>query len=89
MRSTLRYFYIANLDNKTVVLDTSLMPFWTSFQQLEPAIRNYDFFYREFKKTDVIIQQIDGKEYLLQKITVNGVIDSDSQDTKEKRSPKK
>ena len=84
MRSNITAFYVANLNNRTVALDTSLMPFCLSLENLDPRFRNYDFFYREFKKTDSIIFRIDDEEYLLQKLTVNQNVGTDDKLTNSK-----
>lgn len=84
MRNNISSFYVANLDNRTVALDTSLMPFCLSLENLDPRFRNYDFFYREFKKTDLIQFKIEDKVYWLQKLTVNENVSTDEKLTNPK-----
>ena len=71
MRSNISFVYVANLDNTTVVVDTSLMPFCNDLKKLEPEARDYHYFSRQFKKSNSISYEIDGKVYNLQKISVN------------------
>ena len=69
MLRDLRSLYVAIADGKVVVFDTNLKDFIVKFQGIEPDARNYDYHYREFKKSD-LVKWVNGKglEYTLQKV---------------------
>ena len=50
----LKGFYVAILDNEVVCYGTNLLRFHSGFKELEPNIKSYSYFYREFKKRKVI-----------------------------------
>jgi hypothetical protein len=65
----LKSLYTAVVDNKVVLFDTNLKLFVESLNKLEPESRNYDFYYREFKKSQhLVFQNNKGLEYHLQKL---------------------
>lgn len=50
MNKDIKRIYIAIRDNHPVAFETNLKNFWERFVLIEPEIRNYDYFYRKFKK---------------------------------------
>jgi len=64
----LKAFYVAIKDNEVVKFGTNLTTFYEGFKQLEPDIRNYEWFYRQFKKEKYFKISIDSNEYYLQKV---------------------
>ena len=84
MRNTITYIYVSNLDNVTVVVDTSLMPFVSDLKRLEPGVRDYHYFSRQFKKSNVLQYEISGKPYTLQRISVNEASEPDAELTNPK-----
>ena len=69
MLRDLTSLYVAIKNNKVIVFDTNLKAFWLKFKKIEPDCRNYDYFYREFKKSKTL-QYLDKKEeiYFIQKV---------------------
>lgn len=63
----LKNLYIAIADNKAVLFETNLKFFVEAFSNIEPGCRNYEYYYREFKKRMVIEVELSGKKYTLQK----------------------
>lgn len=69
MNKDVKYLYIAIIDNKVVAFDTNLKMFVEKFMQVE-KIRNYDYFYRKFKKEDLFEYNTEsGKLYTIQKLS--------------------
>ncbi len=64
----LKSLYTAVVDNKVVFFETNLKFFIEKLNEVEPTARNYQYHYREFKKTDLIIFENEGKKYFLQKL---------------------
>lgn len=65
----LKNLYIVITGGKAVLFETNLKFFIEAFNKIEPKCRNYDFYYREFKKSESIeFINADGKSYLLQKL---------------------
>lgn len=68
MNKDVTSIYTATCDNFTVVVETNLSLFIQKLALIEPQIRNYDFYSREFKKKHIIMFKNDkGKIYNLQK----------------------
>lgn len=65
----LKAFYVVIEENKVVHFDTNLLKFINGFKQIEPEIKGYQYFNREFKKSNRIVF-INKKEkiYYLQKV---------------------
>lgn len=65
----LKSLYTAVVDNKVVLFDTNLRLFVEGLNKLEPNTRNYDYYYREFKKSQHLVFQNDkGLTFHLQKL---------------------
>lgn len=65
----LRNLYTVVVSNKVVLFGTNLSDFIKDLKKIEPEIRNYDYYYRKFKKTDQIeFTNSNGKKYHLQKV---------------------
>lgn len=70
MNKDVKYLYIAIKDNKVVCFDTNLKNFVEKFLLIEPEARNYDYFYRKFKKVDSFeLDMNGGKKYFMQKLS--------------------
>lgn len=70
MNKDVKYLYIAIKDNKVVCFDTNLKNFVEKFLLVEKEARNYDYFYRKFKREDSFeVDIIDGKKYFIQKLS--------------------
>ena len=52
MNKNITSFYIVNKDNKTVAFGSNLKEFYNSFKEIESEARNYQFYYRQFAKSD-------------------------------------
>lgn len=65
----LKSLYVAIVDNEVVVFETNLKLFVEELTKIESETRNYDYYYREFKKSNkVLLLNNDNKEYHLQKL---------------------
>jgi hypothetical protein len=65
----LKSLYTAIVDNKVVLFETNLRLFVEGLNKLEPDTRNYDYYYREFKKSKhLVFLSENGLVYHLQKI---------------------
>ncbi|AMR32394.1 hypothetical protein A0256_13660 [Mucilaginibacter sp. PAMC 26640] len=60
-------FAVVN-DNKILLVDTNLKIFVERLNANFPGTRNYDWFYRAFKKNDRFSLVIDDNEYFFQKV---------------------
>lgn len=70
MNKDVKYLYIVIKENKVVCFDTNLKNFVEKFLVIEPEARNYDYFYRKFKRVDSFeLDMNDGKEYFMQKLS--------------------
>lgn len=70
MNKDVKYLYIAINANKVVCFDTNLKNFVEKFLLIEKEARNYDFFYRKFKKEDLFEYNTESKKvYALQKLS--------------------
>lgn len=66
MNKDIKRIYIAIRDNNPVAFETNLKNFWERFVLVEPEIRNYDYFYRKFKKENSFtFTSSEGKEYTI------------------------
>lgn len=65
----LKAFYVAIESNKVVYYDTNLFKFIDGLKQIEPDINGYQYYNREFKKSNRIVF-VNKKEkiYYLQKV---------------------
>jgi len=69
MIKNLNALFIAISDNKAVVFDTNLKNMWDKLKAIEPDCRNYDYYYREFKKKSIVVYiNPDDKIYVLQRL---------------------
>ncbi len=69
MNKDVKYLYIVIKDNKVVCFDTNLKKFVEKFMEVE-EIRNYDYFYRKFKKEDYFEYTVlSGNIYMIQKLS--------------------
>lgn len=70
MNKDVKYLYIAIKDNKVVCFDTNLKNFVEKFLLIEKEARNYDYFYRKFKKENLFEYNSDsGMIYIIQKLS--------------------
>lgn len=69
MLRDLKNLFVAISDNKVVVFETNLKSFIELLNSKGICQRNYQFYYREFKKLNVITTvSKDGCQYTLQKV---------------------
>ena len=69
MNKDVSNIFTATADNKVVVVETNLKAFVEKLRLIEPKIKSYDIYYREFKKADSVEYKNDkGKTYNLQKM---------------------
>jgi hypothetical protein len=68
MNERIGALYVAVIDNEVICFETNLKLFVTLFTASVPKARNYDWFYRAFKKEKRFSQIIDSKEYYFQKL---------------------
>lgn len=65
----LKSLYTLITDNRVVIFDTNLKSFVEKLNDFESDTRNYDYYYRELKKTQLIeFQNNSGRKYYLQKL---------------------
>ncbi|MGH1387514.1 hypothetical protein [Kordia sp.] len=65
----LKSLYVAIVDNEVVVFETNLKLFIEELGKIESEIRNYDYYYRQFKKSSKqSLVNSNSKKYYLQKI---------------------
>lgn len=50
MNQNITSFYVVNSKNITVAYESNLADLITMFQKIEPNARNYQYYYRQFKK---------------------------------------
>lgn len=69
MNTNITALYVAITENRAVFFETNLKKFVTELNKLEPKSRNYDYYYRQFDKSDVV-QFVNSKDkvYVLQKL---------------------
>lgn len=65
----LKAFYVAICENKVVHYDTNLSKFIDGFKLIEPSIKGYQYYNKEFKRNSriVFISEND-RVYFLQKV---------------------
>ena len=65
----LKSLFVAIKDNEAILFETNLKYFIEAFKKIEPDCRNYDYYYREFKKSKML-QYINKNDeiYFLQKL---------------------
>ena len=68
MNERITSLYIVIQKNKTVSFDTNLKYFVSNFLLIEPTARNYDWFYRQFKKSRQFTCVINNKEYHFERL---------------------
>ncbi|EHQ29002.1 hypothetical protein Mucpa_4918 [Mucilaginibacter paludis DSM 18603] len=68
MNQNLTSLFAVIQDNKILSVDTNLKSFVEALNKEYAGIRNYDWFYRAFKKDNHFSLSIDGKEYFFQKV---------------------
>ncbi|MDG5490539.1 hypothetical protein [Psychroserpens sp. SPM9] len=65
----LKSLYAVIVENKVVVFETNLKLFVEKFNELEKESRNYDYYYRQFKKKETLeFENTNGVKYHLQKL---------------------
>lgn len=65
----LKSLYVAIVDNKAILFETNLKLFIEQLEKVESETRNYDYYYRRFKKSkEQTLVNSDGKTYHLQKL---------------------
>lgn len=65
----LKTLYVAINENKVVFFDTNLSKFITGLKLLEPNIKSYQYYNKEFKKNKTLIfVNRKNKVYFLQKV---------------------
>lgn len=70
MNKDVKYLYIVIKDNKVVCFDTNLKNFVEKFLLIEQEARNYDYFYRKFKKENIFEYKTStNKLYNFQKLS--------------------
>lgn len=69
MNERIGALYVVMIDNEVICFDTNLKLFVAVLNSLIPESRNYDWFYRAFKKETRFSQVINNKEYYFQKLT--------------------
>lgn len=69
MQERIKSLYVAIVDNEVVCFDTNLKDFHIQLQELAKGCRNYDYFYRAFRKFSKIeYTDNDGNSFYIQKI---------------------
>lgn len=68
MMRDLTKLYVAILDNKVICFETNLKDFQKELDKIIPKCRNYDFFYREFKKNKSFLYADNGKDIHMQQL---------------------
>jgi len=68
MNQNLKSLYALISDNKIALVDTNLKIFVERINAEYPITRNYDWFYRAFRKDDHFALNIDGKEFYFQRV---------------------
>jgi len=69
MINDLTNLYTAQTDNKVLVYSTNLKDFVISLNSVAKNLKPYMFYYRAFKKTDMLEHTAaDGRKFYLQKV---------------------
>lgn len=65
----LKTFYVAINENKVISFDTNLSKFVAGLKKIEPDVKGYQFYNKEFKKNNIIVfVNKNNKVYFLQKV---------------------
>lgn len=65
----LKSLYTLVVNNRIVLFDTNLKLFVEKLNDMDSNTRNYDYYYRQFKKKELIeFENDNGKKYYLQKL---------------------
>lgn len=65
----LKTFYVAINENKVISFDTNLSKFVAGLKKIEPDVKGYQFYNKEFKKNKIIVfVNKNNKVYFLQKV---------------------
>lgn len=64
MNKNITSFFVANKGNVTIAFESNLADFVKVFQNIEPKARNYQYYYREFQKS----QSFDWQGYKFQQL---------------------
>lgn len=56
MNQNITSFYVVNKENITVAYESNLADFINKFREIEPNARNYQYYYRKFKKSSTFTE---------------------------------
>lgn len=68
MNKRITKLYSCCLNNEVILFETNLEAFCTILKNIEPKIKAYRWFIKKFKEDNIIVVQIDGKEYTIQSL---------------------
>lgn len=69
MNPNVKVLYAAVSENRVVAIESNLTQFCMLLKKIEPEANNYEYYYREFKKSDIVkIVTKSDKVYILQKV---------------------
>ncbi|MCL4638969.1 MULTISPECIES: hypothetical protein [Olivibacter] len=68
MLQGLKALYIVIRNGEAICFETNLRAFVRKFEEIEGESRNFDFFYRKFKRERLFKLTLSGKEYTFQKL---------------------
>lgn len=68
MLQGLKALYIVILGGEAILFETNLRSFVRKFEDIEPYSRNFDYFYRRFRKERIFKLSVNDKEYIFQKL---------------------
>ncbi|SEL03547.1 hypothetical protein SAMN05661044_01798 [Olivibacter domesticus] len=68
MLQGLKALYIVILGGEAILFETNLRSFVRKFEGIEPDSRNFDYFYRRFRKERIFRLKVNEKEYTFQKL---------------------
>lgn len=68
MLQGLKALYIVIFNGRVILFETNLRSFVREFEKIEKESRNFDFFYRQFKKTTYFQMNFSNKEYHFQRL---------------------
>lgn len=71
MNKDIKSIFTATVNNKVVVVETNLKAFIEKLRIIEPDIKSYDIYYREFKKSNYIMFENNKKEVYHLQETLN------------------
>lgn len=52
MNENIKTFYVTNRNNETIAYGSNITDLYRRFSKVYPEARNYQYYYREFKKSD-------------------------------------